>query len=346
MQSMKSVPVVFYSFLNHLSSNLVRSSLLSFSTGSLSTQGKYSKESTFLIDYLNANFKWGKSQFKYISINVSRSTFPQKPLSVLNYFKDIGFSETQIQYMISQRAQILFSDVDKTLRPKIGLFQQLGLEGPELRKFIYKNPSILTSSLEKQLVPAVEAIKKFARDEKDLIQVLCKCGWILSKSRKLVNNIAFLESWGIVGSQLSVLFKRQSRLLSSPQSTLRNHVLRAIEMGFHKNSKMLVHALQTRSALSYKTFRRKLDFIERFGFSKDESLYMFRRCPALLRTSEKKLKAGMEFFLHTVMLPKSVLVHRPMILMYSMEDRVLPRYQVLQLLISKKLCKKVPTYMN
>ena len=73
---------------------------------------------------------------------------------------------------------------------------------------------------------------------------------------------------------------------------------------------------------------------------------MFRRSPTLLRTSEKKVKVGLEVFLHTVMLPKSVLVHQPRVFMYSMEDRVLPRYRVFQLLIEKKLCKKVPSYIH
>ncbi|XP_061363767.1 transcription termination factor MTERF5, chloroplastic [Gastrolobium bilobum] len=210
---------------------------------------------------------------------------------------------------------------------------------------VWKNSTILTSSLGKALVPSVETIRKIMYKEKNFIQVLHRCGWILPKYQKFVGNVTLLESYGIVGSQLSMLLKRQSRLFVAPQSTLKNYILRAVDMGFNENSRMLVHALHTISGLSSKTFRRKLELIQSFGFSKDESLYMFKRCPNLLRTSEKKLKVGMEFFLHTVMLPKSALVHRPMILMYSIQDRVVPRYKVLQLLISKNLCKKVPSYV-
>ncbi|OIW21966.1 hypothetical protein TanjilG_18164 [Lupinus angustifolius] len=59
---------------------------------------------------------------------------------------------------------------------------------------------------------------------------------------------------------------------------------------------------------------------------------MFKRFPPLLRASEKKLKVGIEFFLHTVMLPKPLLVLRPVVLMYSFEGRVCPRYRVWLLL--------------
>ena len=109
---------------------------------------------------------------------------------------------------------------------------------------------------------------------------------------------------------------------------------------------MLVHVIHSISSLSYKTFRRALELIICFGFSLNECLQMFRSSPTLLRTSEKKLKAAMEFLLHTVMLPKSVLVHQTRALMYSMEGCVLPRYRVFQLLIEKKLCKKVPSYIH
>ncbi|KAL2983860.1 hypothetical protein AAZX31_12G059100 [Glycine max] len=79
---------------------------------------------------------------------------------------------------------------------------------------------------------------------------------------------------------------------------------RTINIGFQENSRMLVDAIHSISSLSYKTFTRKLKLINCFGFSNEESLQMFIRSPTLLRTSEKELMEGMEFFLHTFMLPK------------------------------------------
>ncbi|CAL5214061.1 unnamed protein product [Lathyrus oleraceus] len=337
MQSLKLRPLLFYP---PFSSNSFQSFLLSFSTASLSTpKNQYSKETTFIFDFLNSNFKLPKSQSIYISKRLSGTTFPQNPLSVINFFKQIGFSQTQIQTIIRQRVQLLFSDVDKTLRPKVDLFQQLGFQGSDLCGFISRYPTILTASLNKTLVPSVEAIMKIVRNEKDLIQVLCKCGWILPKYPLFVSNIAFLESCGIVGDQVLILLKRHSRLLSFSQSAIRNYVSQAVELGFHQNSRMLIHGLQTISGLSKKTFKRKLDIIQSFGFSNDETLQMFKKSPALLRASDKKLKVGIEFFLHTVTLPKPALANRPMILMYSIEDRVFPRYRVFQLLKSQNLCK-------
>ncbi|KAL4326546.1 hypothetical protein HN51_033686 [Arachis hypogaea] len=68
-----------------------------------------------------------------------------------------------------------------------------------------------------------------------------------------------------VRSQLLMLLNRQPRLSAAPEASLRNHVPRAVSIGFHKNSRMFVHALHTVSCLSHKTFSRKLEFIQRCG---------------------------------------------------------------------------------
>ncbi|CAI8591128.1 unnamed protein product [Vicia faba] len=337
--SLKLHPLLFYP---PFSSNSLQSFLLSFSTASSSTL-KY--QATFLFDFLNSNFKLSKPQSIFISKRLSGTTFPQNhPLSVINFFKQIGFFQTHIQTIIRHRVRVLFSDVDKTLRPKVDLFQQLGFQGSDLSGFISKYPTILTASLNKTLVPSVEAIKKIVRNEKDLIHVLCKCGWILPKYQLFVSNIDLLESCDIVGNQVLILLKRQSKLLCLSQSAIRNYILQDVELGFHKNSRMLIHGLHMISGLRKETFKRKLDLIQSFGFSKDESLQMFKKYPTLFRVSDKKLKVGIEFFLHTVMLPKSALANQPMILMYSIEDRVFSGCRVFQLLKSQNLCK-VPSFV-
>ncbi|XP_047183021.1 uncharacterized protein LOC124849176 [Vigna umbellata] len=221
-----------------------------------------------------------------------------------------------------------------------------GFQGPELCNFISKNPSILTHSLKKTLVPSVEAIRKIVCDQKDFILVLHRCGWILPKYKRFMDNAVFLERCGFLGLILHCYSNFTQGFSLHKQSTIQNRVSRAVDLGFRENSRMLVHAIHTLSCLSDKTFERKLKLINSFGFSNDEGLQMFKRAPTLFRTSEMKLKVGMKFFLHIVMLPKSFFIHQPQILMYNMEDRVLPQYKVFQLLKSKNLCKKVPSYIH
>lgn len=48
--------------------------------------------------------------------------------------------------------------------------------------------------------------------------------------------------------------------------------------------------------------------------------------------------------MNTVKLEKTTLVHRPTMLMFSLHDRVIPRFRVLQILRSKQLLKKEPNF--
>ncbi|KAG5568501.1 hypothetical protein H5410_064482 [Solanum commersonii] len=73
---------------------------------------------------------------------------------------------------------------------------------------------------------------------------------------------------------------------------------------------------------------------------------MFRMAPSLFRTSENKIRLGLEFLLETVKLEKSTLVQLPTLLMFSMKEKVILRYQVFQLIKSKKLMKKDPTFYD
>ncbi|KAM2099597.1 hypothetical protein ACFX1T_026865 [Malus domestica] len=338
-------------YFQYLPSNDAKLSISLFSSLSSPTQIVKPNGNSHLADYLVNTFKFTKTQAFSISSRFSWVTSLEKPQSVYSFLQELGFSDTHIRSAVRVSPQILFSNIDKTLRPKLEFFQQLGLFGSDLARFIAKNSTLLTASLDRKLVPCIEILKKIlGNDEnaKDLIRVLHRCNWVVTRDPKsrLLGNIAFMESCGIVGSQLSTLLKRQPWLFIVQESVLRSLVARVVEMGFSLNSGMLVHGLYTVSCLRNGTISRKLDLLRGFGFSEDECMDMFRRTPGLLRTSEEKLKFGIDFFLNTVKFKKSVLIHTPWILMYSMENRVSARYRILEVIKSKQLLKRDPSFYD
>ncbi|KAF5737867.1 hypothetical protein HS088_TW13G00758 [Tripterygium wilfordii] len=301
-----------------------------------------------LIDYLVTSFNFSKSQALSIINRFPRAKSPDNPRAVFLFLQNLGFSTADIQSTARVCPQILFTNVEKTLTPKFKFFQDLGLVGSDLGKFMSKSSSLLTNSLDKKLVPCIDILKKTLLNDKNnaaLFQVLSRGSWVVRSESKLSSNIAFLESRGIVGSQLSRLLKRQPRLFALPESSLNDLVSRAFSLGFSVDSRMFVHGLHTVSCLSDATIERKLKLLRSFGYSGDGCMEMLKRAPGLLRTSEKKLKQGMEFFLFTVKLKKEVLVGRPSYLMNSLEDRVIPRYRVIQIMKSKRLLKKEPSFL-
>ncbi|KAF7130882.1 hypothetical protein RHSIM_Rhsim10G0153000 [Rhododendron simsii] len=273
----------------------------------------------------------------------------EKPHSVVQFLKQLGFSDDHIRSSVLSRPHILFSDVDKTLKPKLHFFLGLGLSGPELGKLISTHSHVLLDSLERTLIPCVDIIKNTLVNDKnnqDLIRVLQKTyrGWVFSKPvSRLKCNIAFLESCGIVESQLSFLLKRQPQLFFISETSLRDLVSRVLDMGFSVDSRMLVHAVHAVCSISGETFSRKIELFRNFGFSEEECMDMVRRTPALLMVSEGKLKLGIDFFLKEVKLGRNALVSYPICLMFSMEKRIVPRYRVLRVIMSKGLLQKEPS---
>lgn len=307
------------------------------------------KENHVLVNYLINTLDFSKAKALKVSNRCHWVRSVEKPELVVHFFKSVGFTDAQIQSTVHSIPRILIADVEKTIKPKIQLFQELGITGSDLCKLISSHASLLTRSVEKAIKPSIKILDKVlvnGTENGDLFRVLQRSDWVIQRSPhlRLIPNILYLESIGVVGSRLLLLLKNQPRLLTVPQSELKKRVSKLLDIGFSTNSRMFLHGLYTLGSMTHETFLRKLQLFQSLGFSKNKCTEMFRNAPSVFRTSEEKIRLGLEFFLETMKLNKSTLVQHPALLMFSMEKRVIPRYQVLQLIKSKKLVKKEPSF--
>ncbi|CAN1123996.1 hypothetical protein LINPERPRIM_LOCUS3515 [Linum perenne] len=107
---------------------------------------------------------------------------------------------------------------------------------------------------------------------------------------------------------------------------------------------MFVHGLCTVCGCSEAFLEGKFAMFNGLGFSREECIDMLRKAPVLLRCSDEKLKFGIDFYLNTMKLTKDMIVRSPALLMYSMTERVIPRYRVLEIMESKALLNKRPSF--
>lgn len=217
--------------------------------------------------------------------------------------------------------------------------------------FISKHPDYISNRFEERLKPCIDVVKRLMLDDhnnENLIRCLSRCNWVDVKEPVVrVNaNVKFFEQCGIVGAQLGMVITRQPRLLIMGELEVKELVSKVLDMGFSVDSRMLVHGLYSVSCLSAETFERKCELFRSFGFTKDEFLGMFKKAPGLLRVSEAKLKYGIDFLVNEVGFDKKVLVRRPTCLMFSMEERVIPRFKLLNVMVSKRILKKMPKFLN
>ncbi|XP_023552360.1 uncharacterized protein LOC111810052 isoform X2 [Cucurbita pepo subsp. pepo] len=332
-------------------SSLLRIDPLLYCFFSSSSHSQASASYGIVVQYLIDTFEL--SPARAVSIMRSRRGIEstEKPQSVYKYLSELGFSKAHIQSTIRLAPQIAFSNIERTLKPKIEFFQNLGLVGSDLGRFISKHSTLLTVSLEKKLMPSVEILQSvFPKDEcnSDLLQGMQRCCDKLMRFpyTRLLVNINYLQSCGIVGSQLSMLLKRQPALFGKRESQVRDIVSMVVETGFSTNTKMFVHGLHAISSVTNATFKKKVELICSFGITEKECMRMFTSAPVLIRTSGGKLKRGLEFFMNEAEVSRSDIVRKPTCLMHAMEGRVLPRYRVLQVVKSKRLLMKHPQLID
>ncbi|XP_020535601.1 uncharacterized protein LOC110009642 isoform X1 [Jatropha curcas] len=176
-----------------------------------------------LVDYLIKILKFSERRAISICTRISHSKAIENAKFVVHFLQELGFSNSHIQSVIRPLPQILFANVERSLKPKIKLFQDMGLVGNHLGEFISKHSRVLTASLEKKLVPRIKICKEILLNDEnneDLVKVITRCQWILYKNPEslLLSNIAFLQSCGIVGSQLSKLLSRRPKLFVMQES--------------------------------------------------------------------------------------------------------------------------------
>ncbi|XP_059310337.1 uncharacterized protein LOC132061570 [Lycium ferocissimum] len=182
----------------------------------------------------------------------------EKPELVVHFFKSIGFTDAQIQSTVHSVPRILIADVEKTLKPKIQLFQELGITGSDLCKLMSSHANLLTRSVDKAIKPSIEVLNKVlinGTDNGGLFRALQRSLVILrSPHLRLIPNISYLESIGVVGSRLSYLLKNQARLFAVPESELKKRVSKLLDIGFSTNSRIFLHGLCTLGSITHETF--------------------------------------------------------------------------------------------
>lgn len=336
-----SIPFSFHSYLT---------SLTHFIHTSAPNSNPETLENPVLSNYLAEYFDFPISKALSVSKRFPRITNLQTPQSVVQFLRNLGFSHTQVRYTVIFHPKVLFSDIDNTLKPKLQFFQDLGLSGSDLGKFFSNNSSLLARTLDKWIVPRIKFLKKILvndHNNQELIRALVRSKWIFTAPEARLNsNLSYLVDCGIVGSQLSMLLMKQPWIFVMAGSDLRDLVSKVLDMGFSVNSRMLVHALFTVNCMKNDKLTRKFELFKSFGFSEAEYMEMFRRLPSVFRTSEETLKFKLEFFMNTIKIDKTSISRYPINLMLNMEERVIPRYRVLQIIKSKKLVETQPRFFH
>ncbi|XP_050232034.1 transcription termination factor MTERF4, chloroplastic-like [Mercurialis annua] len=261
--------------------------------------------------------------------------------SVLEILKAHSFTDTQLTKLIEKRPEILLSKVKENIQPKLEYLENQGFAGKLLPELILLNPVILRRALDSHIKPSFEFLKSVLGSNGSVVASVKRSSWLLTFNVKgvMLPNIEFLEKGGVPALHIERLLRLQPRAIMQKHDRVVQAFNSVKEKGVEPKSPMFVHAIRVMLSMSDVTWKNKIEVMKSLGWNYEDIIGAFARHPLCLACSEKKLRNAMDFYLNTMKLEPKVVISYPRFLMYAIETRLRPRYNVLKALESKNLIK-------
>ncbi|KAL1540488.1 hypothetical protein AAHA92_24837 [Salvia divinorum] len=285
-------------------------------------------------------------QVALIAASVStQSKTPEEYDSMLSFLREVGFSKSQIEKAVKFLPQLLSSNLEKTIKPKIKVFQDMGFPRDVIAEVLSKEPKILHRSATDVLIPRLILLRELLGSNKYVSQVLRKAQWVLSTDLKknMLPNVELLRSCGVSMNQILTICCYVPRFFLNRPGIVRKYVDQVDELGVSRGSKVFVYVVAVIGSMPNGKWEQKLQaFRDILQCSEDDILRMVRRSPQVFTVSEDKLVKVKELILGTGKYTPSCIIEWPKSVMYSIEQRYKPRIEVLEMLESRNLIRAWP----
>ncbi|XP_068658722.1 transcription termination factor MTEF1, chloroplastic-like [Aristolochia californica] len=294
-----------------------------------------------LLTYLKKSC--GFSQQSALSVSKAIQNRKLKsPDSVIKFLKETGFSPSQITNIITKRPRFLFSRVEYSFAPKIKVLEEMGLSKPEILELIATDPLILAINLDKRIKPLVDFVRSVSSLNESVISTIKRYYPLFRSNLKknVVPNVDLMRKYEIPDHRILEFLTTNPRALMVNTDRFEKNLKIVVGMGFRPSTHIFLEAVRGMLTLSKSTWKAKLEVYKSCGWSEQEIDMAFRRHPSTLMISEEKIRAGLDFLEKVLGLDRSSICANPIILLLSLEKRIIPRYKVLLALRSRGLVKK------
>ena len=313
--------------------HLLHRHLYPFSSSSSTSISTSEESNSFTVSYLLNSCGLSQKNAFSASKHVHFKT-PEKPNSVLALFNNQGFSKTQISKIVKTEPELLLYDPDKTLLPKLRFFYSRGASLSDVAKIVVSCPTVLKRSLENQIIPSFNFLKDFLEsDEKTIAVVKGFSRIILFDLRTyMASNIKALQEFGVPKSNIAGCLLNLTSMFMVRPNLFRKNLEEVKKMGLNPSLMNFVVAVK-----AIRGWERKIDLYKRWGWSEEDIRLAFVKSPWIMIYSADKIMEKMDFFVNEMGRDSSLIAHRPILLGFSLEKRIIPRHSVAQVLLSKGL---------
>ncbi|XP_051191617.1 uncharacterized protein [Lolium perenne] len=285
-----------------------------------------------------------KPQALKASAKLSHLKSPAKPDAVLAFLADLGLSSADVAAAVAGDPQLLCADVDKTLAPVVAGLTAHGLSRAQVARLVSLGRPIFRNT---SLVSNLPYYLSLFGSNENLLKLLNQSNSFLGCSlEKVVKpNVAFLQECGLGDCIFSKVQLSTPRILSTKPERLPAMVACAQGLGVPRGSPMFMHVLYAVAIIGEDKIAARVDYLKKtFRWSDAEVGNVVCRTPQLLRRSKDMLRRLSEFFISEMGLEPTYIAHRSVMLTFSLDSRLKPRYYAVKFLKQNGLVKCFPSY--
>ncbi|CAM8894188.1 unnamed protein product [Rhodiola kirilowii] len=330
---------IVLSHTSNCSSGYLKSTCSSFSSATQLQRWQTSKDAKFTVSYLVDTLGFALDSAECLSTKLSLKS-ADKPDAVLKFFKDYGFSETQIASIVRRRPKVLLTDPERFLKPKVEIFSSFGAPPATVAQIVDKCPAILTSSVENRLLPSLKSLKSLVLTDSNVVSMMLRFHNLFNRNlhNTLRPNVATLREVGVSESVISKTISHRTHELLCPSDSFRKAADKVKGMGFDLNKFIFVEAVIAITTLTDDKREQRCSTFRKWGWSDADLENAFLKHPAYMVCAEKKIDDIMDFLVNYMGFTPSFIAEIPWVFKYR-KERIVARYSLIKTLIATGVVK-------
>ncbi|CAD6205771.1 unnamed protein product [Miscanthus lutarioriparius] len=285
-------------------------------------------------DYLVARCGLSGEQALKASKSIPGLRSPSKPDAVIAFLAGLDISGTDLATVVAKDPRLLCADVGKTLSPRIAELRSLGLSSHQVGQVVLAAQTRIRS---RSLCRNFEFWLGVFGSFDELLRFVKMNGSLLSVNLDKVAkpNLALLQRCGMQISDIPSTFL--SRILVRSTKHLQETLARVAELGIQQGSWAFPFAFMRFAMFNREKLDSNIQLFEKLGWSRDDIASAVRKAPNILNLAPERVHKNLDFLMGDVGLQMPDIVHRPVLLLYSVERRLLPRYYLMKFLKDRGL---------
>ncbi|CAL9772042.1 unnamed protein product [Musa acuminata subsp. burmannicoides] len=258
----------------------------------------------------------------------------------IEFFKQSGWSDAQVMKLIRKSPLLLRTKVETVLKPRMRSLKDMGFSDTEIVQLVSSCPSVL---LVHDIQPKINFWRSLLGSNERLLKASKRNLFLLSSSlaRKIEPNISLLRECGISDKCIANMVVTGPAILGRSNKCMKEAIKYVEELGVPCNCRMFPYALSIVASMSRSRFDATFATLMNFGFSQSDVIDVFRKQPTVWVFSKKNICDKMTFLMKEAGCELTYIISHPSILIYSLEKRLKPRYEILNFLEQNKLLDKV-----